>query len=140
MSKVSKPTESELQILRVLWQTGKTNVRAVNEVLNESQEKEIGYTTTLKIMQIMHEKGLLSREKDGRTHLYEPAVAQETIQKTLTDRLLDSVFGGSAMKLVMQALGNKKTSKEELEQIKKLIQDIENDENNSQDNQKGGQK
>ncbi len=118
-----KPTEAELEILQILWANGKSTVKKVNEEINK--RKETGYTTTLKTMQIMFEKGLVEREKDGRSHSYSAAVKQEETQQALLNKVLDSAFGGSAGKLVMQALGNKKTSKEELEEIKQMIEKIE---------------
>lgn len=118
-----KPTEAELEILQILWKHGTSTVRFVNEELNKG--RDIGYTTTLKMMQMMFEKGILLRDEANRTHTYTPAFSEESTQKTIVDKLLDTAFGGSALKLVMQALGNKKTSKEELTQIKNLIDKIE---------------
>ena len=124
MSKnLHKPTESELEVLAILWKNGPSTVRFVNDHLNE--KREVGYTTTLKIMQIMNEKGILSRENEGRTHIYKPEIPQEEIQGKLVDRLLETAFGGSASNLVMQALGNHKSSQEELEKIKELIKKLE---------------
>jgi predicted transcriptional regulator len=119
-----KPTEAELEILQVLWETGPASVRTVNEKLAE--RKEVGYTTTLKLMQIMLEKGLLERNIDERTHIYFPASSREETQKNLLGNFVNSVFKGSASSLVMQALGNHKASKAELEEIKALIEKIEN--------------
>jgi len=121
--KLHKPTESELEVLAILWKNGPSTVRLVNDKLN--QKREVGYTTTLKIMQIMNEKGILTRESEGRTHVYQPKISQEEIQGKLVDRLLETAFGGSASNLVMQALGNHKSSKEELEKIKDLIKKLE---------------
>jgi predicted transcriptional regulator len=118
-----KPTESEMEILQILWQHGPSTVRFVNELLN--QKKEVGYTTTLKIMQIMADKGLALRNEQARTHVYEAAVNEETTQKHLLDKFLDLAFRGSASKLVMQALGNHKASKEELDQIRELLNKME---------------
>ena len=118
-----KPTEAELEILRVLWQNEPSTVKFVNDELNK--KKETGYTTTLKMMQIMFEKKLVQREKSGRSHIYNAAFKQEETQQVLLDKILDTAFGGSAGKLVMQALGNKKTSKKELEEIKQLIEKLE---------------
>ncbi len=118
-----KPTDSELEVLQILWRSGPSNVRFVNDVLNE--QKRVGYTTTLKIMQIMHEKSLLKRVKDGKTHVYMVAVKEDETQKFLLDRFLSTTFSGSAGKLVMQALGNHKSSREELDKIKGLIEKIE---------------
>ena len=118
-----KPTDAELEILQILWQQGPCNVRTVNEML--SRKREVGYTTTLKMMQLMTVKGLLIREEDGRTHIYNTLIKENDIQKALVDKLLDTAFGGSAMKLVVQALGNKKTTKDEINQIKDLLKKME---------------
>ena len=122
-----RPTETELSILQVLWQHGPSSVRFVNDTLNaqNTEEKEIGYTTTLKLMQIMAEKGLASRNTDTRTHIYSAAVKEKAMQGQLLKRFVDSAFRGSAMSLVMQALGNHTASEEELEEIKALIKKIE---------------
>ena len=124
-NKSNKPTEAELEILQILWDKGPSTVRSVNEVLGKM--KSVGYTTTLKIMQIMAEKGLVKRNEEGRTHIYEAVQEKETTQGILLDRFLKNTFSGSTHKLVMQALGNHKTSEEELEQIKDLIAKLEND-------------
>jgi len=121
--KIPKPTEAELQILQILWLNGPSTVRFVNEKLNE--EKNVGYTTSLKTMQIMFEKKLLKRNDENKTHIYEANVIEEAVQKQLLDRFLENTFKGSAMKLVMQALGNKKSSKEELDQIRDLLDKLE---------------
>lgn len=118
-----KPTESELEILQVLWAKGPCTVREINEHLN--LRRETGYTTTLKIMQIMAEKGLLTRDESQRTHVYHPTVQEQDTQKQLLDKFLDSVFKGSTTSLVMQALGNSQTSADELREIRKLIEDME---------------
>lgn len=118
-----KPTESELEILQILWQHGPTTVRFVNEQLN--QKKEVGYTTTLKIMQIMAEKGLVKRNEESRSHIYEANVTEEATQKHMLDKFLDLTFRGSASKLVMQALGNHKATRAELDEIRKLIDKME---------------
>ena len=122
-NKIQRPTEAELEILSVLWRFGPSTVRTVNECLNE--KKDVGYTTTLKFMQIMMEKGLLSREEQGRLHVYSPVVREEEVQEKLVDRLLETAFGGSAKKLVMQALGNHDASADELREIKALIRKLE---------------
>ncbi len=118
-----KPTESELNILQVLWERGPASVRSINDEL--SRTRDVGYTTTLKLLQIMTEKGLVTRIKDGRNHIYSAAVEQNTAQQQLLDKLLNGVFGGSSKKLVMQALGNGKPTKEELEEIRKYIESLE---------------
>jgi BlaI family penicillinase repressor len=121
----NKPTAAELEILRVLWTEGPTTVKEVNEVLN--RKRDIGYTTTLKIMQLMHEKGMLSRIENGRSHIYTAKIEEKQAQDALVSNLLATAFEGSAMKLVMQALGNNKTSKAELEKIKEFINKMEED-------------
>ena len=118
-----RPTEAELEILAVLWKEGPSTVRFVNDILK--QKREIGYTTTLKIMQIMSDKGLVSRELDGRTHVYAAAISQKDTQEKMIGKLMDSVFGGSAGKLVMSALGQNNTSDQELEEIRKYIQELQ---------------
>jgi BlaI family penicillinase repressor len=118
-----KPTDSELEILQVLWQEGPCTVRQVNERLTEN--RDVGYTTTLKLMQIMYEKGLLTRLEEARSHVYEANVSEEETQSTLLERFVDTAFRGSASKLVMQALGNHKTTPAELDEIRKLLDQIE---------------
>ena len=122
--KYVKPTESELEILQILWQRGLATVREVHEEL--SQLKDVGYTTTLKLMQIMHEKGLVKRDESMRTHVYQAAVNKEKTQKHLLNKMIDSLFGGSSTQLVLQALGNSdgKASAEELEQIQMLLNNL----------------
>ena len=117
------PTEAELDILQVLWESGPSTVRFVNEKQNE--DKEVGYTTTLKIMQIMAEKGMLEVNKDSRQHIYIPLLDEQETKGKLLDRFLNKTFSGSAMKMVMQALGNHNPTQEELDEIKSLIKDIE---------------
>lgn len=118
-----KPTESELEILNILWDKGPSTVRDVHEVLEQS--KEAGYTTTLKLMQIMYEKKLLKRDTTAKSHVYTANVSQEKTQGQLVKKLIDSVFNGSASQLVMQALGNHKTNKKELDAIKKYLEEME---------------
>lgn len=118
-----KPTESELEILAILWKHGPSTVRFVNDQIGK--KKNTGYTTTLKLMQIMNEKGMVEREMDGRTHIYCAVARQEEMQVRLMDRLLETAFSGSASKLVLQALGNHRTSDEELHEIKELIKKLE---------------
>jgi len=118
-----KPTQSELEILQIIWDNGPSTVRFVNDKLN--LRKKTGYTTTLKLMQIMLEKNLLGRNEKSRVHIYHPLVQQEEIQSQLLDRFLENAFSGSAHMLVMQVLGNHKPSGRELEEIKKLIKDLE---------------
>ncbi len=121
--RIPKPTDSELEILQILWQNGASTVKTVNEKLNE--KKETGYTTTLKMLQIMYEKNLVERDEKDRSHVYKAAISQNEIQKVLLNKLLETAFSGSAAKLVMQALGNSKPSAEELKKIKELLNQIE---------------
>lgn len=116
-----KPTPAELEILQVLWRKGPATVRAVHEELGA----ETGYTTILKLMQIMIEKGLLKRDTAERSHTYEPAIPEEQTQKRLVHDLIEKAFRGSARALVLQALSSRKTSREELAEIRRAIEQIE---------------
>ncbi len=120
-----KPTNAELEILQILWSEGPSTVKVINDRLSE--KKEVRYTTTLKLMQIMLEKGLLKRNEQNRSHIYVPTIQENETQKLLLNKLMETAFGGSAMKLVMQALGNGKTSKEEIDQIREYLKKIESD-------------
>ncbi len=122
---IMKPTDAELEILHVLWANGPSTVRQVHEKL--SQSRDIGYTTALKFMQIMNEKGLLSREEDARSHTYTALVSEEDTQRNLVDRFVETAFRGSASKLVMQVLGQHKASREELDEIKNLLNNLNPD-------------
>ena len=121
-SKNIKPTESELEILGILWQKGAGTVREVHEILEKS--KDAGYTTTLKLMQIMHEKGLVKRDDSVKTHIYQAVVSREKTQKHLLGRMINGLFGGSPTQLVIQALGNYKASAEEIEEIQQLLNNL----------------
>jgi len=121
--KTTRPTDRELTILRILWDNGPSTVRQVNEAM--SQDEDTGYTTTLKLMQIMVEKGLLLRNDSQFKHIYRPAVSEEKAQKQLVGDLLDRAFSGSAEKLVMRALSAKKVSAKELASIKKMLDEFE---------------
>ncbi len=132
-----KPTDSELEILQLLWQHGPLSVRTINEMLNElSGNNSIGYTTTLKIMQIMYEKGILKRNTDQRSHIYEAALKENETQQNLLSEFLDATYRGSASTLVMQALGNHKASDAELQMIKNFIKDLETNTRNTSKNKK----
>ncbi|AMJ66824.1 BlaI/MecI/CopY family transcriptional regulator [Hymenobacter sp. PAMC 26628] len=120
-----KPTDSELEILHVLWQHGPATVRAVNDELGQRRQAEVGYTTTLKLLQLMLDKGLVRRDDEGRSHVYRAAVREQDTQNLLLDKFVAATFGGSALKLVMQALGNRQTSADELAQLRRLLNDIE---------------
>jgi len=114
-----KPTDAELAILRVLWDRGPSTVRQVHNVLN--RERTAAYTTALKLLQIMTEKGLVERDERDRTHIYKAKLSQEQTQRQLIRDLLDRAFGGSATKLVMQALATRRASADELREIRRAI-------------------
>jgi predicted transcriptional regulator len=117
-----KPTESELEILSILWDLEKATVRMVHEKLSE--HKDSGYTTTLKLMQIMHEKKLVTRDDSNKSHIYEPAVSKENTRNQFLHRMIDNLFSGSSTELVLQALGHQNTSQEELLKIEALIKKL----------------
>lgn len=118
-----QPTDSELEILQVLWDHGPSTVRFVNELLNET--RPVVYTTTLKLMQIMTEKGLLVPNKEKMTHIYESKLSKAQVQQDLLDIFLDKVFKGSTANLMLHALGSSVPSSEELQKIKKVIEELE---------------
>ena len=121
-----KPTESELEILQILWQQGPSSVREVNEILN--RKRETGYTTTLKIMQIMTDKGILVRDTSIKTHIYKPLIPESDTKNRLLHDFINNTFYGSALKMVMQVLGNSKASPAELEALKQYIENLEKQE------------
>lgn len=118
-----KATEKELEILQIIWKKGSASVKDVQEALGGDDLN--GYTTILKLMQIMHEKGLLTRQKSGKLHLYEAVPTLEKTRQQILDKMIHTIFQGSATQLVMSALGNKKSSKEELREIKKYLEKLE---------------
>jgi predicted transcriptional regulator len=120
--KTSQPTERELTILRILWQIGPATVKEVNKKM--AAELPTGYTTTLKLMQIMTEKHLLKRDDSSFRHIFSPAVTEENAQNQIVRQMMDKVFAGSAEKLVMRALSAKKISKTELKKIKKMLENF----------------
>lgn len=119
-----EPTKSELEILQVLWKSGPSTVRFVNDTLNE-QKRAVQYTSTLKLMQIMVEKKMLKRDETNMKHIYIAAIEEQKTKSFLLDRFVDSMFNGSASNLMMQLLGNKKTSKKELQEIKDLLDKLD---------------
>ena len=123
MTSAPSPTDAELAILRVLWERGPSTVRQVFEVL--SSERELGYTTVLKMLQIMDEKGLVARDVTDRTHVFSARETQVQTQRHLLDDLLDKAFGGSSLSLVMQALATRRASREELAEMRKLLDQAE---------------
>jgi predicted transcriptional regulator len=124
MSKAPRPTDAELAILRVLWQLGPSTVRQVHDelALRSGREKPAAYTTALKLLQIMTEKGLVRRDETDRTHVYAPRLTEEQTQRQLVRDLLDRAFGGSASKLVLQALATKRASTDELAEIRRMLE------------------
>jgi BlaI family penicillinase repressor len=118
-----EPTKSELEILQVLWEKGPSTVRAVNDEL--LKVKDVNYTTTLKLMQIMADKGILKRDESQMKHIYHVAEEEQKTKDHLLDRFIDSVYQGSAGKLVMQLLGNKKASKDDLDSIRKMLDQMD---------------
>jgi BlaI family transcriptional regulator, penicillinase repressor len=119
-----KPTDSELEILHILWEKGASSVRDINDLLNT--RRDVGYTTTLKLMQIMNEKGLVKRDTAAKTHIYKAVVRENETKNNLISDFVNVAFQGSAMNLVMQALGNTSSSVEELSELKSLIAKLEN--------------
>jgi BlaI family transcriptional regulator, penicillinase repressor len=120
-----RPTDAELAILRILWERGPSTVRQVHDILG--RERQAAYTTALKLLQIMTEKGLVERDERDRTHIYRTRLSEETTQRQLVRDLVDRAFGGSSSKLVMQALASKRASAEELRDIRKAIDGARHD-------------
>lgn len=118
-----KATEKELEILQIIWTKDAVSVKEVHEALGGDDSN--GYTTILKMMQIMHEKGLVTRQKRGKLHLYKAVHSLENTRQHLLDKMIQTVFHGSASQLVMSALGNSKSSKEEIKQIKEYLEKLE---------------
>ncbi|HPK10053.1 MAG TPA: BlaI/MecI/CopY family transcriptional regulator [Saprospiraceae bacterium] len=123
MANIIQPTDAELKILTLLWRNGAMSVRQINEKLNN--EKEVGYTTTLKIMQIMLEKGLLTRDTELKSHIYSANIQETNVKNKMIKNLVNQVFGGSRSNLVMQVLGNSNASLEEINEIKEYIKFLE---------------
>ena len=126
VAKKIEPTRSELEILQILWQFGPSTVRFVNDKLNE-QTRKVQYTSTLKLMQIMNEKGMVERDDTNMKHVYHPAEAEQKTKSYLLERFVNSMYNGSASSLMMQLLGNKKTSKKELKIIKEMLDKLDTD-------------
>lgn len=118
-----KPTEKELEILQVLWEKGPSSVKEVHNILGGDQNN--GYTTVLKFLQIMFEKEIVSRQKNGKQHVYKAIATKENTKQQMVDKIINTVFEGSASQLILSALGNNKSSKEELKEIRKYIDQLE---------------
>jgi len=126
-NKRPEPTRSELEILQVLWKHGPSTVRQVNDTLNE-QKRAVQYTSTLKLMQIMVEKNILKRDESAMKHVYSAVVEEKTFKGFMLERFVDSLYDGSASSLMMQLLGKKKPSKEELSEIRKMLDQLDKEE------------
>lgn len=124
MTKQPRPTDGELEILRVLWHEGPSTVRDVHGILSKTKPGT-GYTTVLKLMQIMADKGLVSRDEKNKAHVYSARIREEQTQRQMVGDLLDRVFGGSASRLLMQALATKKANPEELAEIRNMLDEFE---------------
>jgi BlaI family penicillinase repressor len=127
----NRPTESELEILHLLWEFGPSSVRDINDNLNA--KREVGYTTTLKLMQIMNDKGLVKRDTTAKSHIYIPIIEEKATKAGLLSDFVNTAFQGSSMGLVMQALGNSTSTQDELNELKALINQIENSNNHDTD-------
>jgi len=119
-NKFTEPTKSELEILQVLWKHGPSTVRFVNDTLNE-MKRAVQYTSTLKLMQIMADKGMLTRDESSMKHIYHAAISEQKTKGALLEKFVDAMYEGSASSLMLQLLGNKKTSKKELQAIKDIL-------------------
>jgi BlaI family transcriptional regulator, penicillinase repressor len=123
-TKETVPTKTEMDVLQILWQFGPSTVRFVHDKLNEQKEAVI-YTSTLKLMQVMKEKGMLERDETNMKHIYSAAMEEEKVKGNLLGRFVDSMYNGSPSNLMMALLGNDKTSAEELKKIKELLKQID---------------
>ena len=121
----SEPTKSELEILQLMWQYGPSTVRFINDKLNE-EKRAVQYTSTLKLMQIMAEKEMLTTDKSSMKHIYKAAIEEKQTKGFLLDKFVDAMYNGSSSNLMMQLLGNKKTSQSEIDEIRKLLDKLEN--------------
>ena len=124
---MARPTEAEFAILRILWQRGPSTVRDVCQVINRDRPRLMGYTTVLKFMQIMHDKGLVTRDDAERAHVYTAVPTRDSALKRIVGDLVERVFGGSPQQLVMHALTTKRATTEELAEIRKLLDELEGD-------------
>ncbi len=123
-----EPTKAQLEILQILWKHGPSNVRLVNNKLNENKQKQaVTYTSTLKLMQIMYEKGMLHRDERNMTHIYSPALEEQKTKRIVLDKFIDSMYDGSVKNLMLELLGNERTSNKEWETIKELLNKLEDE-------------
>ena len=121
-----EPTKAQLEILQVLWKHGPSTVRFVNDQLNQ-QKEAVSYTSTLKTMQIMHEKGILKRNESNMTHVYSAALEEQKTKRIVLDKFVDSMYNGSVKNLMLELLGNEKTSNKEWETIKKMLKKLDDE-------------
>lgn len=121
-----EPTKAQLEILQILWQFGPSTVRFVNEQLN-LQKQALSYTSTLKLMQIMHEKGMLLRDESSMTHVYSPTLEEKSTKNVVLGKFLDSMYNGSVKSMMLELLGHEKTTTREWESIRKMLQDLKDD-------------
>jgi BlaI family penicillinase repressor len=121
-----EPTKAQLEILQILWQHGPSTVRFVNEQLN-LQKQALSYTSTLKLMQIMHEKGMLLRDESSMTHVYSPTLEEKSTKRVVLDKFLDSMYNGSVKSMMLELLGHEKTTNQEWASIRKMLQDLKDD-------------
>lgn len=121
IGKDAAPTKSEMEVLQLLWQHGPSTVRFVHDTLNQQKEDTIQYTSTLKLMQVMTEKGMLERDETNMKHIYRPALEEDKTKGAMLERFVDNMYNGSVSNMMMALLGNDKTSKEELEKVKALL-------------------
>jgi BlaI family transcriptional regulator, penicillinase repressor len=127
MEKINpEPTKAQLEILQVLWKHGASTVRFVNDQLNQ-QKEALSYTSTLKLMQIMHEKGMVHRDESSMTHIYSAVLEEQKIKKVVLEKFVDSMYAGSVRNIMLELLGNEKTSNKEWETIRKLLNELEED-------------
>ncbi len=131
MTKLPRPTDGELEILRVLWKIGPATVRDVHEQLSVAKPST-GYTTVLKLLQIMADKGLVTRDEKSKAHIYKARIPQEQTQREIVGDLVDRVFGGSAARLMMQALSGRTASQGEIAEIRRMLDDYESQESGAE--------
>jgi BlaI family penicillinase repressor len=124
-SKETVPTRSEMDVLQILWQHGPSTVRFVHDTLNEQKEEGVQYTSTLKLMQVMAEKGMLTRDESSMKHIYSAALEEKTTKGTILSRFVDSMYDGSVSNLMVALLGNDKTSKKELQVLKEMLKKLD---------------
>jgi predicted transcriptional regulator len=124
IGKDATPTKGEMEVLQVLWKHGPSTVRFVHDTLNEQKEEAIQYTSTLKLMQVMAEKGMLERDETNMKHIYRPALAEDKTKGAMLERFVENMYDGSVSNMMMALLGTDKTSRDELEKVKALLNNL----------------